>query len=322
MAWYFVVITFIASCLILSWLSSRLIKSLIYIARYLQWKEFVITFFVMAFATSLPNFFVAFNSIARGLPEIVLGDIIGGNLADMTLVLAIAVFFSKKGLGANSEMVQTSAVFTSLIAALPILLIWDGRLGRVDGIILILSFLIYAAWVFSKKSNFTKVFNGDTVNHVVDFKKFLYNIFKIVLLLALLLVASHAVVSSAQYFSSKLGISLALTAILIIGLGNVFPEAYFSIVSARKKENWMVLGELMGSVVICATLVLGFVALVYPFEIKDFSAYIGARTFMLLAVIISLVFIKTGKKITKKEGLFLLFIYIAFLVFEVFVNKS
>ena len=84
----------------------------------------------------------------------------------------------------------------------------------------------------------------------------------------------------------------------------------------------MVVGELMGSVVICATLVLGFVALVYPFEIKDFSAYIGARTFMLLAVIISLVFIKTGKKITKKEGLFLLFIYIAFLVFEVFVNKS
>ena len=286
----------------------------------MQWKEFVITFFVMAFATSLPNFFVAFNSIARGLPEIALGDIIGGNLADMTLVLAIAVFFSKKGLGANSEMVQTSAVFTSVVAALPILLIWDGQLGRIDGIILILSFLAYTAWVFSKKSNFTKVFNGANANYAMDFKGFLYNLFKIALLLALLVVASHIVVSSAQYFSGKLGISLALTAILIIGLGNVFPEAYFSIISARKKENWMVLGELMGSVVICATLVLGFVAIVYPFEIKDFSAFIGARTFMLLAVIISLIFIKTGKKITKKEGIVLLLVYIAFLLVEIFIQ--
>ena len=274
----------------------------------------------MAFATSLPNFFVAFNSISRGLPEIALGDIIGGNLADMTLVLAIAVFFSRKGLGANSEMVQKSAIFTSVIAALPLLLMWDSRLSRIDGVILILAFLVYAAWVFSKKSNFTKVYNGTSINHATDFKKFLVSLFKIVLLLGLLVVASGVVVSSAQYFSGKLGISLALTSILIIGLGNVFPEAYFSIISARKKENWMVLGELMGSVVICATLVLGSVALVYPFEIKDFSAFMGARVFMVLAVALSLIFIKTGKKITKKEGLLLLFVYVAFLLFEVFTR--
>src|SRR3989344_6869826 len=303
MVWYLAVSIFIFSCILLSWLSSRLIGTLVQIAKYLQWREFIIAFFVMAFATSLPNLFIDVNAAMQGKPHLALGDIIGGNLADLTLVLAVAVFFSKKGLSAQSDIVQKSAMVTTIIAILPLILILDGGLGRFDGAILILSFFVYAVWIFSKNDRFKKVYKTTHKTAVSGFRGFLFNIIKIIIILGLLLLASQAVVGFAQYFSDKLGISLGLVGILIVGLGNCFPEAYFSIISAKKGEGWMVLGDLMGSVIVCATLVLGTVALISPFQIIDFSPFLIARFFVLIAIIFYLFAIKTDRKITKKEGL-------------------
>lgn len=318
MQWYFIVLIFIISCFVLSWLSSRLIKSLVQIAKYLHWKEFIIAFFVMAFAASLPNFLVDLNAVVHGIPELAFGDIVGGNLVDLTLIMAIAIFFSKKSISTKSEIVQKSAIFTSVVAVLPLLLILDGKLGRIDGIILMLTFICYSWWLFSKKERFSKVYRNSVKKPIKDFKEFLVNLLKVIILLALLLLASQAVIMSAQFFSEKLGISIALVGILIVGLGNCFPELYFSIISARKGKNWLILGDLMGSVIICSTLVLGTIALIYPFEIKDFSPFLIARVFLIAGSIVALLFIKTGKEITKKEGVLLLFIYVAFLLIEIF----
>ncbi len=320
MPWYFFVIIFIVSCLVLSWLSSRLVTSLVSIAKYLHWREFIIAFFVMAFAASLPNLFVDFGAVFRGIPELALGDIIGGNLIDLTVVLAIAVFFSRNGLSAQSQMVQKSAMFTTAIAILPLLLISDSRVDRIDGIILIAAFFLYSFWLFSKKDQFHKVYSGAKENSVKGFKVFFGHVIKIVILLILLLVASQAVVSSAQFFSQQLGISVALVGILIVALGNSFPETYFSIISARKDENWLVLGDLMGSVIISSTLVLGLVALVVPFTVADISPFFIARVFLIIAAFMSLIFIRTDKKITKKEGLLLLGLYAVFLITEIFIK--
>jgi len=317
MGFYFYILIFIFSCLVLSWLSSSLVKSLMQIARYLQWREFIIAFFVMAMAASLPNLFVDLNAALHHLPELAFGDIIGGNLVDLTLVLAIAVFASRKGISAESEMVQKSAMVTAGIAILPLLLVWDSALDRIDGVILIVVFLLYAWWLFSKKERFKKTYAHAIESPIKGFKGFLVNIIKVIILLALLLAASQAVVASAQFFSTALGLSMAMVGILIVGLGNCFPELYFSVVSARKDENWLVLGDLMGSVIITSTLVLGIVGLVSPFAITNFSPFFTARVFLITAAIFSLVFIRTDRKITKKEGLFLLVLYLVFLLAEI-----
>ncbi|MCX6724438.1 MAG: hypothetical protein NT155_04735 [Candidatus Staskawiczbacteria bacterium] len=309
---------FIASIFILSWLSSKLVATLVDIAKYLRWREFVTAFFVMAFAASLPNLFVDVSAALRHMPQISFGDIVGGNLVDLTLVMAIAVLFGSKFLPAENEMVQKSAIFTSAIAILPIILVWDGKLDRGDGLILLGAFVLYTWWLFSKEERFKKVYAGRPKNPVKGFKSFVVNIFKIIALLALLLLASYFVISSAQFFSIKLGISLSLVGILIVGLGNCFPETYFSIISARRGENWMILGDLMGSVIVCATLVLGIVALISPFEIKDMSPFLTTRIFTVVASLIFLIFIRTGRKITKMEGLIFLSIYILFLLVEIF----
>ncbi|MEK7664937.1 MAG: hypothetical protein AAB361_02230 [Patescibacteria group bacterium] len=314
------IIIFIVSCLALSWLSSHLVKTLADIAKFLRWREFVTAFFVMAFATSLPNLFVDINAAINGMPQLAFGDIIGGNLIDLTIIMALAVLFSKKHLQAESNMVQTSAIFTSAIVILPLLLIFDGNINRIDGVILLLSFVFYSYWLFSKRDRFKKIYKERKKEKPKKLLLllFLKDLIKITVILIFLLLASWAIIDSAKLFSVKLGIPLSLVGILIVGLGNCFPEAYFSIISARKGEGWMVLGDIMGSVIICATLVLGIVAIISPFEIEDFSPFLIARAYAIIASLVFLLAIKTGEKITKKEALILLFIYIAFLVTEIF----
>jgi len=316
------ILLFITSIFVLAWLSSKLISTLVEIARYLRWREFIVGFFIMAFATSLPNMFVDINAALQGFPQLSFGDVLGGNLADLTIVMALAVLFSKKGISTKSKMVQKSAIFTIIIAILPLVLILDGAVNRVDGIILLATFFIYFFWIFSKEDNFQKTYSDKKSS--ADIKSpfwLLKNFFKFIFLLGLLLFASYIIIDIAKFFSAALGASMALVGVAIVGLGNSFPETYFSIISARKGGGWMILGNLMGAVIVCSTLVLGIVALISPFTIADFSPYFIARIFLLIAVAFYLFAIRSDKKISKVEGLCLLIIYIAFLLAEIFLPK-
>jgi cation:H+ antiporter len=312
------IITFIVAIFVLSWLSSRLISTLADIAKYLRWREFIIAFFVMAFAACLPNLFVDLNAVLNKMPEIAFGDIVGGNLVDLTLVIAIAVLFSRKGLPAESELVQRSAIFTAAIAVLPILLAGDSRLDRVDGVILLGTFALYVWWLFSKDDRFKKAYVGRPKKLIKGRWDLIYNLTKIVVFLSLILATSYFIIDAAKYFSVQLGISLSMVGILIVGLGNCFPETYFSIVSAIRGENWMILGNLMGSVIICATLVLGVIVIISPFQINDFSPFLITRLFTMVASLMFIFFMRTEKKITKIEGLLFLSVYILFLLVQVF----
>lgn len=315
---------FIVSAVVLTWMSSSLIKTLVKIARYLGWREFIVAFFVMAFAASLPNLFIDLNAVLHGIPELAFGDIIGGNLVDLTLALAIVVLFSKKNtISTQSNMIQGSAVFTFAIAILPVILLWNGKVTRVDGLVLLLAFVVYCIWIFSKDDRFKKVYK-ETKKEIANPKKaavgFVINIFKLVFFVILLLGASQGIIKSAEYFSTSLGISLSLVGILIVSMANCFPEIYFGVISSRKGDGWMVLGDMMGSIIICATLVMGIIALISPFEIKDMAIFFTVRAFTIVAALMFWLIVKTDKKITKKEALLLLLVYVAFLISSIFVK--
>lgn len=314
------VLLFITSCFLLYIASTWLISSLMRMAKFLGWREFVVAFFVMAFAGAIPNLFVGINSVLHKIPELSFGDIVGGNMVDLTLVVALAVLVGGASLPAKSKMVQSSVIFTVVIAILPLILILDGTLGRGEGLILIFAFIFYIFWLFSKEERFRKVYNSSERKPVRNFKKFLKDLGKIILSLILLLIASEGIVKSVYNFSEDLNIALPIISILIVGLANALPEAFFAIVSAKKGQSWMVLGNLMGSVIVPATLVLGIVALLSPIEIEDFSPYAIARIFLVISAILFFIFVRTGQKVTKKEALILLGVYFLFVIFEIFLS--
>lgn len=313
------ILIFLASIALLFWAGKLLVKSLSQIAKYLEWREFVVAFIVIAIAAAIPNLFVGITSALHQIPQLSFGDIVGGNLIDLTLAVALAAFFAK-GLPAESKMVQTSAIFTMVIATLPLLLILDGVLGRGDGILLILTFFFYIFWLFSKKERFTKIYDGNKISVIKDFRIFIKDLGRLILGLFLLLIAAQGMVKAASFFSQTLDLPLVLVGILIVGVGNAIPETYFAVMAARKARNWMILGDLMGSVIVGSTLVLGIVALIYPIEIVEFSPFAIARFFLIISAMFFLFFVRTNRKITTKEALFLLGIYIIFVLVEIFVR--
>jgi cation:H+ antiporter len=306
----FYILVFIVSSLLLAFSGSLVVDSLVGVARHLKWREFVVGFVIMSLATSMPNFFVGLTSALRGIPELSFGDVIGGNVVDLTLVIALATLFAG-GISTQSRMVQASSLFTLGIAVLPLLLSWDGNLNRADGLVLIGAFFAYAFWLFSSEERFRKAWRGREKKN-----GFTKNLLLLTVGLILLVLGSQGVVSSALFFAENFGLSLGLIGLLIVGLGNCLPEMYFGVVSAKKGESWLVLGNLMGSVITGATLVLGTVVLIRPIEILDPSPYLLARAFLVVAALFFLLSVKTDRQISKKEAVFLLGIYLVFILSE------
>jgi cation:H+ antiporter len=306
---------FFVSFFVLAFSSKWLVGSLTKMAKFLGWKEFVVAFFTMALAGAIPNFSVGISSALHQIPQLSFSEIIGGNIVDLSLAVALAALISRRGLALPSRTVQGSALFTIAVAILPLLLVFDGTLSRIDGLLLILAFVIYISWLFNKKERFSKVYD-----QVVELKKFRAVFKNLAILLGaifLLLLAAEGIVRPAIYFSTILNLPLVLIGILVVSLGNALPEIFFSIQAARKGEDWLVVGNLMGSVIIPVTLVLGIVVLICPIQITNFSPFAIGRFFLIISAIFFLLFLRTGKKITRREGLFLLLIYLTFVLAEI-----
>ena len=310
------ILIFIFSVFLLFWAGTFIIDSLMRIAKFLRWKEFVVAFFVIAIASTIPNFFVGISSALHKIPQLSFGDVVGGNVIDLTIAVALAVLIAK-GLSAESNLVQVSSFFTILIAVLPIFLILDGTLGRGDGILLIGFFFFYVFWLFSKKERFVKIYDGRKTPIIKELKTFFKDVGRVAVGIIFLLLGAEGIVSSSLFFADRMNLSIPIIGILIVGTGNALPEIYFAIASARKGRTWMILGDLMGSVISASTLVLGVVALIHPIEILDFSPFAIARFFLIISAIFFFFFVRTGRKITRKEALFLLGIYIIFVAVEI-----
>ncbi|MCK9578146.1 sodium:calcium antiporter [bacterium] len=316
---YYVII-FLVSCFGFYISGELIVKSLIRIAKALGWKEFVVSFLIMSLVGSLPNLFVGITSALYNTPQLAFGDIIGGNVVDITLSVALAALFSKNGIPAKSRTIQQTILFTLFSAALPIILTWDGDVSRIDGIILISVYVFYLVWLFSSKERFAKICDEADQKKKKIALSFL-SLLKIVIALAIFMIASNGIVSAANYFAIAWNVPIIMIGLFIVGLGNCFPEIFFAISSARKGNDWMILGDLIGCVVVPATLVLGIVAIICPIDLTGHMASLEiARIFLIISLIMFFWFAKQEQSISKKEASILLLLYITFIIAEIFIR--
>ena len=316
MIFYFLLL--LISGVLLFFAAHRIVKGIIFLAHYLQWREFVIAFFVMAIASSIPNLFVGISSALHDIPELSFGDVMGNSVVDLTLVAALAGLFGKK-LSTLSNIIQISSLITIVAAVLPILLVIDGSLGRGDGVILLLAFMSYSFWLFLKRKEHPDIFNHQKAEEPVRrFRHFLLTGADMMLSILLILLSAEGVVRAAKFFAASLNVPIPLIGILVVGFGSSLPELYFGITAARKGKYLVVLGEIMGSVIVITTLVLGIVALINPIEISDFSPFAIARIFLVVSSLFFFLFVRSDRKVTRGEAFVLLILYAAFLLAEVF----
>lgn len=305
------IVTLITSGVFLYFAGELIVASLLLLSRYFKVTEFVVSFFVMAFAASLPNLFVGVTSALQGVPELSFGDIMGNNIIALTVAISFGVLFSaKKELPLENQTIQDTTFLTAVAAILPLILVSDGMISRSDGLVLILFFAAYAFWMFSKKEHFSRVYEDRELLPTKNEIKL--SIMRLVLGIVVLALSAQGIVYGANLIAVSVGLPLILVGILIIGFGGALSEIYFTIISAKKGETGLIVGNLMGAVIIPATFVLGLVAIIHPISNPTTEFSTLARVFLVLVAVFFLVVSKTKGVITKKEALTLLLSYILF----------
>lgn len=313
--WLYIII-FVVSCLVLIKAGTWVVRSLIRIAQALEWSEFIVAFVLMAFATSVPELFVGITSAFHGRPELSFGNVIGSSMIKLTLAVGIAVILAS-GLTLERAVAKRDALWTALFAFLPVLMISDGSLSRVEAIILLLGLVIYLSSLFKERARITKVFSSKFRRDITQFKAFLKDIGFFLAGLALLLLSAQGIIWSSSSLAQLMGVPLVFIGIVIVAFGTTLPEITFGIRAVLLNRKEMVLGSLMGSVVVNSTLVLGLTCLIYPLQIVDFSPYFAGIAWTVAAAFLFYVFARTRDKISKKEGIILFFVYIGFLVTQI-----
>ncbi len=291
-----------------------LVKVLTVLSRYFKLTEYVFAFILMTFATTMPELFVGITSGIRGLSTISLGNIIGSNLVNLTLVLGIVAIVAR-GLKVESKIAKRDAWIIFFIALLPLLLLFDKQLSRGEGVLLIIVFGWYIYHILRSKDAFRK--RMDSMKRDAEaFKKLLKNILYFVIAASVLLLSAWAIVESAKLIAKELYLPLTLIGIILVAIGTSLPELVFGVRAVIAKHEGLSLGNLIGSVVVNSTFILGLVAVINPIKIENFNIiYIGG-VFMLISILLANLFIATRDKISWKEGVFLIAFYLAFLVAE------
>ncbi|MBI2626243.1 MAG: sodium:calcium antiporter [Candidatus Nealsonbacteria bacterium] len=309
------ILIFIAAVFVLARSGAWAVQALSRIARFLKWSEFAVAFILMAFVSSFPEFFIGISSVIHKVPEVSFGNIIGANVINLTLAVGLAVVFLG-GLDVERKIVKKDSLFTAISAVLPLILILDKELSRIDGVILLFGFAVYLSWLFAQKDRFSRIYN----HYNGGIKQFFRDIFAFLSSILLLFLSAEAVIWSSAMLAKILGVPPVVIGILVIGTGTALPETYFVVRAAMRGSKEMILGNLMGCVVVTSLFILGLVALLSPIKIADFTPYFAARFFLLISAIFFWIIIRTGEKITKKEALFLIFIYLAFVVTEILLK--
>ncbi len=305
---------FFISVLVLVKSGSVAVKCLVAISRYLRISEYVLAFILMALATSLPEFFVGINSALAKTPILSLGNIIGSNIVNLSLILGVVVIFAK-GIKIESKIAKRDAWIVFFISILPLLLLVDKNLSQADGGILLIVFIWYLRHILKAKEAFRKRMDH-IVRTIERFRQFVKDLLIFVVAIAILLISSWGVVKTATLIAEGLELPLVLIGLILVAVGTSLPELVFGIKAVITKHEGMNLGNLIGSTVMNSTLILGITALIYPIRIENFNIILIGGLFMIFIVLIVNFFIATKEKISWKEGVVLIGLYVAFLVLE------
>ena len=305
---------FVVSCYALVKSGAVLVKILTMMAQYFKVTEYVFAFILMTFATTLPELFVGITSGIKGFPVISLGNIIGSNLVNLSFILGLVAVVTG-GLKIESKIAKRDSWIVFVIALIPLLLVWDKRLSRGEGFLLLILFGWYVYHILKQKDAFTH-----RVHHIrhdiTGLEKLIKKLIYFVVAAGVLILGAWGVVETAKLIAKELYVPLVLISLILVAIGTSLPELVFGIKAAIAKHEGMSLGNLIGSIVVNSTFILGITAIISPIKVENLKTIMIAGGFMLLAILLANIFLSTRNKVSRKEGVFLIIFYLVFLVAE------
>jgi len=291
--------------------ANEIIKSLVRIAGYLGFTEFAISFLLVGIISVMPELVIGVMSALEGTPSFGLGIIFGSNIADLTLIIGTVALLSK-GIKLHSSTIK-QAKFLVLLIALPVLLLWDSEISRLDGLVLLLAFLFYCYTVIKS--------HGPSVQPFIKKKPSIFFEFTVLLVcLIVVFISGNMITHAGKELSSILFLPLFFVGI-VLAVGTCIPELVMAVQASKKKHSELGFGDIMGNVFADCTGTIGVIALISPIR-PEYPQLTVLTGIIMVSSLMALLFIfGSSKKISKRGGVYLILAYLALLVFQFIIEK-
>lgn len=283
---------------------------------------YLLSSILLAIGTSFPELFVSLTSALEGSSNLVLGVALGSNIANIALVAAVTALVAGTVKVSRNHLKRDVSV--ALVAGLlPVILVLDDSLSRVDGLILLAIYLGYATSFF--RNRFYQL--GEKLHdeglvyrfllkerHIDGYTTKEYG--RLFAGIALLLFSADMIVKLSISIAASSGIPIFLIGLVVLAVGTSLPEFAFSLRSVKEGEQTMFLGNLLGSVIANSTLIIGIAAIIDPIEVDFGNGYIVASLTFLIVFLLFWQFIRSKFRLDRWEATILITVYICFLIFE------
>lgn len=287
------------------------------VAKKFNVPSLIIGMTIVAMGTSLPELAVSVTAAITGNNTLAVSNVSGSNIFNLMVVCGACALFAPLTIEKNTLMKEFP--FSIVCAGLLVVLGFIGmKLGRVDGIILLVIFVAYLFWmIYSAKKARSEGDKFETEEEEMAEEIKILPMWKCLLYIVGGMIAikfgGDFVVNGASSIAAGFGLSQTLIGLTIVALGTSLPELVTSIVAARKNEVDMALGNVIGSNIFNILLILGVAAAISP--VTFIMENIIDIIILIIMSTVVWIFAWTSKKINRKEGIIMLLVYVVYMVY-------
>jgi len=276
---------------------------------------------IVGFGTSAPELVVSIDAAINNRPEIALGNIVGSNTGNILLILGLCAVITP--MAVKPLILRRDAITVVVTSLLFVFLAWDTSVTRIDAALLLLllvAYLVWAYWTESRQATVPVTLHQAEAQELTALPRTALSICAAVIAgLLFLIVGARVLLSGAIGIAEGLGVSESVIGLTLVAAGTSLPELSISVIAAMRRHADVAVGNVLGSNIFNLLGVLGFAALLQPLPVHarmlQFDQWVMVGTALLL-----MLFLVTGRRISRFEGMVLLSGYIAYVVigFQVF----
>ena len=272
----------------------------------------VIGLTIVAFGTSLPEFALGVVSGIGGAGSLSVGNIIGSNIANATLIIGACAVIAP--IIVKFEEIRREAIFMLLALMTLTLFSFDGQINTIEGLVMIVLFITYLALLVRSlyccrpRKEVVEEFNASRPEVERPLKSFLF----LAVGAIVLILGSEGAVNSATTIASIFGISEFIIGLTIVTIGTVTPEFATSLIAASKGRADIAVGTTIGTLVFNTSVVIGTGAVITPLSISGSQILLGVLPSLFFGALLAGIAYKR-ESIGKREGSALIALYILYL---------
>lgn len=273
---------------------------------------------VVAFGTSTPELVVSLHASLTDRPEVAVGNVIGSNIFNILFILGISAIIVP--LQVSRQLIRFDVPLMVGLSVLVWLMSWNGKIGRVDGLLLTGGLIVYTAWSIVQSRREQAVARDEFeaefgAKGKVTTGGMILNVVLLVVGLGLLILGTRFFVDSAVDIATAWGVSELIIGLTIVAIGTSLPEVATSVMAAIRGERDIAVGNAVGSNIFNILCVLGVSSLVSDKVHVSEPAFQFDMPIMVAVAIACLPIFFTGQSIARWEGFVFFGYYLAYTVY-------